>query len=84
MNHYKLHKGLIVDVGEHSFELMADVEVVSQSDSQDIIDQACEYPVTMHERMHISEMNKLSSVISDYDLVAGGDLPNIASAEKIQ
>lgn len=28
-NNYILHKGLIVDVGDHSFELQADVDATS-------------------------------------------------------
>ena len=79
-HHYKLHKGLIVDIGDHSFELLEDVEAISMSETMDIVDDP---EITMHTKLKVSEMNKLSSIVSDY-IVAGGDLENMASAEKVQ
>jgi len=78
-NHFILHKGLIVDVGDHSFELQRDVEAASMSDTIDIAGD-----ISMHDKLHISEITKLSTLASDFDIVAGGDLEDMASAEKVQ
>jgi len=82
--HYILRKGLIVDIGEYSFELLENVEAISMMDAVDMIDGSEGEPLSGFQRQHISEVNRLSSIVSDFDIVAGGDLDTMASAEKVQ